>query len=139
MNSVQKARVGKWGMDISRKVRQSRARGRYGEQRLAKKVNGVVVDKNKFCKLPDGRFIQIDITHPPDVLNATFAFESKWLKSAPESLKKVMAQAVSNAPFGFVPVGVIGDRGCREVFYIMNEQDFLALHVGENGKTKGRV
>jgi len=108
----------------------SRARGRYGERRLAKKVYGVVVGRSKAVKLPGGGFIQVNCQMPPDVVTEMFSFESKWLKQAPRNIANVMAQAVRNAPVGLVPVGVIGDRESREVFYILTEQDFLDLHIG---------
>lgn len=120
--------------EASRSSRNNRQRGRYGERRLAGKVCGVVVGRSKVVKLPVGvttesseKYIQIDIKHPPDVVDGRFAYESKWLKEAPAMIRKVMAQAVRNAPQGLMPVGVIGDRESREVFYILTERDFLEL------------
>lgn len=112
----------------------TKERGRYGERRLAKKVHGVVVGKSKYAKLPSGRFVQIDVTHPPDVMDDMFAYESKWIKNPPKTLSKVVGQAVRNAPEGFVPVAVIGDREHSEVFYILTEHDFIDLHVGQNSE-----
>jgi hypothetical protein len=116
---------------MSSEVQRARGRGRYGESRLAKRVHGVVVHKSSYVKLPSGRMVQIDVQHPPDVITEMFAFESKWIKSTPVMLQKVMSQAVRNAPQGFIPVGVIGDRIQGTVFYVLMERDFLDLHVGE--------
>lgn len=114
-------------------TQQSRSRGRgyYGEVRLAKKVNGVIVGLSKAVVLPNGRTILIDSKHRPDVLSSVFAFESKYLKSVPKCVTKVMAQAVRNAPEGFIPVGVLADREERKTFYVLTEADFLALLVEE--------
>jgi hypothetical protein len=109
----------------------SRSRGRYGEQRLAKLVNGVVVGRSKAVQLPSGKWVKVNCQMPPDVLNEVFSFESKWLKDVPASLKKIMTQAVRNAPDTFIPVGVIGDRVGHNVYYILMERDFLDLHCGE--------
>jgi hypothetical protein len=110
----------------------SRGRGRYGESRLAKKVNGVVCGRSKAVKLPNGKFIQINCQRPPDVVTELFSFESKWLKSVPKGLHKVMEQAIKNAPKKLIPVGVIGDRTQHTVFYIMMERDWLDLHIGDS-------
>lgn len=120
----------------NREVRARKQRGRYGEARLAKKVHGVVVGKSKVAKLPSGKYVQLDVQHPPDVLTDMFAFESKWLKNVPAMLDKVMTQAVRNAPEGFVPVGVIGDRLHSTIYYIFTEKDFLEMHVGEDRSGK---
>jgi hypothetical protein len=117
---------------MSSENEKSRQRGRYGEQRLAKKVNGVVVGRSKAVKLPSGKYVQINCQRPPDVVTEMFSFESKWLKSAPVNIHKVMEQAIRNAPSGHIPIGVIGDREQHTVFYIMTEQDFLDLHIGES-------
>ncbi len=109
----------------------SRQRGRYGERRLAKKVGGVVVGRSKAVKLPSGKYVQINCQRPPDVVTEIFSFESKWLKSAPANIHKVMEQAIKNAPDGYIPVGVIGDRNQHTVFYIMMERDFIDLHIGD--------
>lgn len=111
----------------------SRQRGRYGERRLAKKVNGVVVGRSKAVKLPSGNYIQVNCQRPPDVITDVFSFESKWLKNAPVGIHKVMTQSITNAPTGLIPVGVIGDREFGCVFYIMMENDFLDLHIGDSG------
>lgn len=122
---------------MSTEQARARGRGRYGERRLAGKVNGVIIGRSKAVQLPESkRYVQIDIQHPCDVLNETFAFESKWIKHAPASIKKVMTQAMRNTPFGFIPVGVIGGREAKEVYYIFTEPDFLGLHVG-NIPTRG--
>ena len=112
--------------------KRARGRGRYGETRLAKKWGGVVCGRSKAIKLPSGKFIQIDCQRPCDVIDGQgfFAFESKWLKSAPKMLEKVMLQAIRNCPSGLVPVGVIGDREARTVYYILTEKDMLDLHKG---------
>lgn len=117
--------------EVSTRVRRSRGRGRYGEARLARKVNGVVVNKNKIVQLLSGRYVPIDIKHPPDVVNEMFAFESKWLTETPRMLQGVMQQAIRNAMPGYIPVGVIGDRTAKVVLYIMTERDFLkCFNVG---------
>lgn len=112
--------------------RHNRQNGKYGERRLAKKVGGVVVGRSKYIVLPSGKSVKVNCNKPPDVLTDLFSFESKWLLRVPVNIRKVMTQAVSNAPDGFVPVGVIGDRTGREVYYVLMEKDFLDLHVGEN-------
>lgn len=117
--------------DIALRNRRSRGRGHYGEARLAKRVGGVVVGRSKAVRLPSGKWQSIDIQHPPDVVTELFSFESKWLVRVPTNISKVMIQAVRNAPEGLVPVGVIGDRGNRTVFYILMESDFLDLHIGD--------
>ena len=116
-------------MDSSESKRR-RGRGRYGESRLAKKVNGVVCGRSKAVILPSGKSIKINCQQPPDVVTDMFSFESKWLVRIPVSLNKLMTQAIRNAPGGLTPVGVIGDRENREVYYIVMERDFLSLHIG---------
>ena len=118
--------------ETSVRVKRSRARGRYGEYRLAKRVNGVVVGRSKAVILPCGKTIKIDCQKPPDVIDGKglFSFESKWLQRVPAMLDKVMGQAIGNAPNGLVPVGVIGDRTNRVVYYILAERDFLDLFIG---------
>ncbi len=118
--------------DISREMKQRRGRGRYGEMRLAKKVNGVVVGRSKAVHLPSGKWQQVNCNMPPDVVTDMFSFESKWLLHVPANIKKVMTQAVRNAPEGLTPVGVIGDRIGHDVYYIMMERDFLVLHIGDS-------
>ena len=113
----------------SQEMKRRRGRGRYGEQRLAKKVGGVVVGRSKAVKVGD-KWIKTDCQKPPDVVTEVFSFESKWLKNVPAMLHKVMSQAVSNAPKDLTPVGVIGDREQHIVYYIMCETDFLDWHRG---------
>lgn len=127
--------------ETSRRVKQAQWRGKYGERRLAKRVKGVVVGRSKavpIYKMHTGmrsietktpQYIQIDCQKPPDVVTEMFSFESKWLKSMPKFLDKVMGQAIRNCPTGLTPIAVIGDREQRVVFYIMTEKDFLELHI----------
>jgi len=115
----------------SREMKQRRWRGRYGEQRLAKKVGGVVVGRSKYVLTPTGKGIKINHMKPPDVVTDMFSFESKWLSHFPANIRKVMVQARSNCPEGLIPVGVIGDRNEREVVYILSEHDWLELHGGK--------
>ena len=117
----------------SREMKQRRGRGRYGEQRLAKKVGGIVVGRSKAVKLPSGKYIKIDCQRPCDVVTEIFSFESKWRKNVPKFLDKLMAQAQRNCPSGLTPVGVIGDREARVVYYIMTENDFLSWHGNNKG------
>ncbi len=112
----------------SLEMKRRRGRGRYGEQRLAKKVGGVVCGRSKAVKLPSGEYIQVNCQRPPDVVTEMFSFESKWLKNPPKIIDKIMTQAITNAPQGLIPVGVVGDREQRTVFYIMSEKDWLDLH-----------
>ena len=117
--------------DKSREMKQRRGRGKYGEQRLAKKVGGKVVGRSKwiFFDTDYGQHvIQINCQKPPDVVTMMFSFESKWLKQVPANIRKVMTQAISNSPQGLIPIGVIGDREQREVYYILMEHDWLSLH-----------
>jgi len=113
----------------SLEMKRRRGRGRYGEQRLAKKVGGVIVGRSKAVKVGD-KWIKTDCQKPPDVVTEVFSFESKWLKNVPAMLHKVMSQAVSNAPKDLTPVGVIGDREQHIVYYIMTEHDWLEWHRG---------
>jgi hypothetical protein len=115
-------------IDYSQQNKRNRGRGRYGERRLAEKVKGVVCGRSKAVKLESGKTITLNCQRPPDVVNEWASFESKWLKSAPKAIAKVMTQAVTNAPDGLVPIGVIGDRSQKTVYYIMMERDFLDLH-----------
>ncbi len=116
--------------DKSLQVKRSRARGRYGESRLAKLVHGVVVGKSKAVQLLSGKWVKIDVQHPCDVLTELFAFESKYRRDCPKNLSKYMAQAIRNAPEGYIPVGVIKGEGEGVYYYVMTERDFLDLHVG---------
>lgn len=116
---------------VTLRVRRSRGRGRYGEARLAKKVNGVVVGRSKWVKLPSGKTLQINCQKPPDCVTDCFAFESKWLQETPKKLDKWMTQAVANCPKGLTPVLVVGNRDQKVVYYIMTEKDWLDWHVGE--------
>lgn len=116
---------------ITDQNRKNRQNGKYGERRLAKRVNGVVVGRSKAVKLPDGSWLQVNCQRPPDVVTPIFSFESKWLTRIPANIRKIMTQAVTNAPEGLTPVGVIGDRTGHEVYYVMMEKDFLELHVGD--------
>ena len=113
---------------VSREMKQRRGRGRYGEQRLAKKVGGIVVGRSKYIAFPSGKSVKIDCQRPCDVVTEMFAFESKYLQSAPKQIKKWHSQALRNCPSGLIPVLVVGDREEREVYYIMSEHDFLDLH-----------
>lgn len=125
--------------ETSIRVKRSQWRGKYGERRLAKRVRGVVVGRSKAVKVSEStaedgvtsavHYIQIDCQKPPDVVTEMFSFESKWLKSMPKFLDKVMGQAIRNCPTGLTPIAVIGDREQRVVFYIMTEKDFLELHI----------
>lgn len=114
----------------SLRVRQSRARGRYGESRLAKKVNGVVVGRSKAVVTPDGKTIRINCQKPPDVVTSWASFESKYYTRIPKFLDKVMTQAINNAPKGLTPFGVIADRSDRVTYVVMTLKDFVELHVG---------
>jgi hypothetical protein len=118
---------------MSSEVQKARKRGAWAESRLAKKWGGVRCGKSKAVRLPSGQYIELDVQHPCDVIcgKGFFAFESKWLKSAPKSLDKIMTQAIKNCPTGMIPVGVIGDRDARAVYYVMTENDFIDLHRGE--------
>lgn len=107
----------------------ARYRGKNAEYRLAKKVNGKVVGRSKAVILDSGKAVKINCNKPPDVVTDIFSFESKWLSHVPANIRKVMEQAVRNTPQGLVPVGVIGDRGQRQVYYILMEKDFIDLHV----------
>ena len=109
--------------------KKARQRGRYGERRLAKKVNGVVVGRSKWIVI-EGKGYQINCQQPPDVISPPFAFESKWLKQVPKMLDKVMTQAIRNCPKDLTPVAVIGDREQRVCYYIMTEKDWLDWHIG---------
>ena len=111
--------------------RKNRQNGRYGEYRLAKKVNGVVVGRSKAVVLPSGKAIQVDCQRPPDVVTDNFAYESKYFKVAPACIKKVMTQAVRNCPEGLTPVGAIADREERCTYVIMMLDDWIAWHVGD--------
>jgi len=111
--------------------KRSRYRGKNYEYRVAKKIKGVVVGRSKAVKVGD---IHIDVNpqKPPDVINSWLSIECKHLKTLPVWLEKVMAQAVSNAPDGYlVPVAWVGDKESNYV--IMREEDFMANFVGENG------
>jgi len=119
------------GMWKLSEMRNRRQRGKYGEIRLAKKTGGIVVGFGRFIGFGDGSYIEIDPKNPPDVITQTFSFESKWLKNVPRYLSDVMAQATKNCPKGLTPIGVIGDRQNREVFYIWREKDFLDWHIGK--------
>lgn len=116
--------------------KRNRGRGRYGERRLADKVGGIVVGRSKFIITPNGTGIKINCQRPPDVVTSVFSFESKWLKSVPANISKVMTQAIINAPDGLMPVGVIGDRGDRTIYYILTENSWLELHGKEIAKEK---
>ena len=110
--------------------KRSRGRGRYGERRLANKVNGIVVGRSKCVITPDDKAIRINCQKPPDVVTSVFSFESKWLLHVPKNITKVMTQASTNAPEGLIPVGVIGDREAHVVYYVLCEKDFLDLFIG---------
>lgn len=116
--------------EVSIRNKRSRARGRYGESRLAKKNNAVVVGRSKAVRLPSGKWQSIDIQHPPDCVSDLFAFESKYLKKVPMCLVNVMTQAVKNCSEGLIPVGVLADRESRTVYYCLMEKDWLDLHCG---------
>lgn len=111
----------------SREMKRRRGRGRYGEQRLAKKVGGVVVGRSKWIA-----GVQINCQQPPDVIapinNPIFSFEVKYLKRVPKFLDKIMIQATRNCPAGLIPIGVVSDRENKVTCYIMSEKDFIDLH-----------
>ncbi len=119
----------------SREMKQRRGRGHYGETRLAKKVGGVVVGRSKYIVTPSGKGIKINCQKPPDVVNDWASFESKYILHVPKMLQRVMTQAISNAPEGLTPWGVIGDREQRTVYYICIEKDWLELHGGNIPET----
>lgn len=110
--------------------RKNRANGRYGEIRLSRLVNGVVVGRSKAVVTPDGKTIKINCQKPPDVVTSWASFENKHLKHIPKIIDKMMTQAITNAPEGLIPIGHITDREARVSFFIMTERDFLDLHIG---------
>ena len=122
--------------EVKTRNKHSRQRGHYGERRLADKVGGIVVGRSKFIITLNGTPLKIDCQRPPDVVTSMFAFESKWLKKAPASISKVMTQAITNAPDGLIPVGVIGDRTEHTIYYILTEKSWLELHGKEEDEAK---
>ena len=110
----------------------SHGRGYYGESRLAKKVNGVIVGRSKAVVLPTGETIEITHQHPPDVVNSMFAFESKYTRQFPKKISDYMLQAETNCPDGLTPVAVVKDPYRKTYYYILRESDFVELHCGGN-------
>ena len=123
------AELREFTMTKTRRVKQAQWRGKNAERRLAKKVGGVVVGRSKAIKLESGKVVLINCQKPPDVVTDMFAFESKSWKEIPKSVEKLMTQATANCPEGLIPVGVIYDRAGRLAYYIMNELDFIELHI----------
>lgn len=115
---------------MSNEQQKARYRGRQAEYRLAKLVHGVVVGRSK-AVVVDGKTIQVNPCAPPDVVTSMFSFESKWYKSLPVSVTKAVAQSKANCPDGLIPITVMCDRTTHDKLYIMNEKDFLDLHIGE--------
>ncbi len=105
----------------------ARARGRYGQDRLAKKVHGVNVGLQKMVKLGDN-VITIPKDKFPDVITPMFAFECKHEAKIPKYITDRVDQAVRNAPDGLVPVVVIRDKSRNDYYYIVREKDWLDLH-----------
>ena len=101
----------------SREMKRRRARGKYGERRLAKKVGGLV----------DGR------PYKDDVRSSMFSYESKYVKEAPRWLQKVMSQAIRLSRQNTIPVACIRDRTSREGYFIIMEQDWVGLHGEKEG------
>jgi hypothetical protein len=106
----------------------ARARGRYGQARLAKKSGGVNVGLQKLVKFPDGKVLDIPKDKFPDVVTSMFAFECKHEANIPKYLTDRVDQAVRNAPNGLIPVAVIRDKSRNDYYYIMREKDWIDLH-----------
>jgi hypothetical protein len=115
---------------MSSEQAKSRYRGRNAEYRLAKLVHGVVVGRSK-AVVVNGKTIVVNPCAPPDVVTTMFSFESKWLKSLPVSVTKAVLQSKTNCPEGLIPITVMCDRTTHDKLFIMREQDFLDLHIGE--------
>lgn len=105
----------------------ARARGRYGQDRLAKKVGGVNVGLQKMVKVGE-ELVEIPKDKFPDVVTTMFAFECKHEAAIPKYLTDRVDQAVRNTPDGLVPVAVIRDKSRNDYYYIMRERDWLDLH-----------
>jgi len=118
--------------EASQRNKRNRYRGKNFELRVAKLIHGVVVGRSKAVKIESPTFLEqyisIDPQHPPDVVNNWLSVECKYYTELPVWLTKLMAQTKRNCPDGLTPVGWVGDRGERNRYVIMFEQDFLDLH-----------
>jgi hypothetical protein len=103
------------------------SRGYYGEKRVARLVNGVIVGRSKAVITPIGKTIKINQNMPPDVVNDVFSFESKYTRSCPKMISNAMLQAKTNAPEGLIPVAVIKDSHRNVYLYVMEEKDWVSL------------
>ena len=111
------------------------SRGYYGERRIAKLLNGKVVGRSKAVVLDSGKVIKIDHQHPVDVVTDLFGIESKYKRKCPKALSNTYTQAKANCPEGLIPLVVIKDKDNKRYYYVMEERDFIDLHVGSiNGK-----
>ena len=113
----------------------SKSRGYYGEARIAKKVNGVIVGRSKFIEV-QGKVIKIDHQHPVDVVTPVFGFESKYIRGSvvcSKGLSDAMLQAETNAYLcepKLTPVCAIKDAFRKQYYYVTREQDFIDLLIG---------
>lgn len=105
------------------------SKGYYGEARLARKVKGKIVGRSKAVILDSGKVIKINHEAPIDVVTDMFGFESKWRLKCPKKLSDYFAQAATNCPEGLIPVAVIRDKDYKRIYYIMEEKDWLDLHI----------
>ncbi len=113
--------------------KRARWRGKYGERRIAKLVNGVVVGRSKTVKVGD-QYVQVNPQQPPDVLTPVFSIEVKYLKRLPATLNQAMAQSIRNAPSGKTPLTWFIGREDKSCLVVWTERDFLEWHVGSSKK-----
>lgn len=112
-------------MTESRQKR-ARYRGSNFERRVAKLIKGKVVGRSKAIII-EGKAIEIDPQHPPDVVNSWLSSECKYWAQLPKCTIEPLDQAIRNAPSELMPIVFMGDRQGKRIV-IMREQDFLDLH-----------
>ncbi len=96
----------------SKEMRNRRQRGKYGEKKVAKEVGG----------RRDGGVGR------RDVIGGLFSYEVKTIKEIPASIVKLMIQSERLKKKDTVAVGVFRCNHPRQEFFIVEKQDWVALH-----------
>ena len=113
--------------EVTRRVKKAIKSGKNLEYRVSKKLGGVVVGKSKAVKV-DGKFIQIDLNRPPDVVTPLFSCECKAMKSVPKKLKNACNQSYRNCPTGLTPITVLYGKDDQDYYWVIKSPHFEELY-----------
>ena len=94
---------------MSSEHQKARARGRYGETRLIKKLGGVKVGLQKTIIL-QGKVIEIPSDKHPDIIFAKTCAEIKYCAKESTMVRNAVDQAVRNCLDGYLPIAITGKK-----------------------------